>query len=160
MCTICRICNKICNKICRQYVQNMQRICRLLCKICRICKQICNKICTKYDINFVKNMQNMQKKYAKYVRSKTFQVCSKICKICNKYAKYVSQNFICRICTSHFADGPCRANFLEWISMKYFSSSESMYCLVSFRDIACTQSRLQLQYSLITWNLTGWAFAM
>jgi hypothetical protein len=35
---------------------------------------------------------------------KTFQVCPKICKICNKYAKYVSQNLICRICTPHFAD--------------------------------------------------------
>jgi hypothetical protein len=51
-------------------------------QICRICK---------------KNMQNMS-------YQKTFQVYPKICKICNEYAKYVSQNLICRICTPHFAD--------------------------------------------------------
>ncbi len=45
-----------------------------------------------------KNMQNMSD-------HETFQVYPKICKICNKYAKYVSQNLICRICTPHFADG-------------------------------------------------------
>ncbi len=44
-----------------------------------------------------KNMQNMS-------CQKTFQVYPKICKICNEYAKYVSQNLICRIWTPHFAD--------------------------------------------------------
>ncbi len=41
---------------------------------------------------------------------KTFQVYPKICKICNKYAEYVSQNLICtgRICTgSHFKSLMC-----------------------------------------------------
>jgi hypothetical protein len=83
----------------------MQRICRLICKICRICKQICNKICTKYDIRYAINMQNMQKNMQNMSYQKTFQVYPKICKICNEYAKYVSQNLICRICTPHFADG-------------------------------------------------------
>jgi hypothetical protein len=83
----------------------MQRICRLICKICRICKQICKKICTKYDIKYATNMQNMQKNMQNMSDHKTLQVYPKICKICNKYAKYVSQNLICRICTPHFADG-------------------------------------------------------
>jgi hypothetical protein len=82
----------------------MQRICRLICKICRICKQICTKICTKYDIKYATNMQNMQKNMQNMSYQKTFQVYPKICKICKKYAKYVSQNVICRICTPHFAD--------------------------------------------------------
>ncbi len=82
----------------------MQRICRLICKIFRICKQICKKICTKYDIKYATNMQNMQKNMQNMSDHKTFQVYPKICKICNKYAKYVSQNLICRICTPHFAD--------------------------------------------------------
>ncbi len=84
----------------------MQRICRLICKICRICKQICKQICTKYDIKYAKNMQNMQKNMQNMLDHKTLQVCPKICKICNKYATYVSQNLICRICTPspHFAD--------------------------------------------------------
>ncbi len=86
----------------------MQRICRLICKICRICKQICNKICTKYDIKYATNMQNMQKNMQNMSYQKTFQVYPKICKICNEYAKYVSQNLICRICTPHFADDVCR----------------------------------------------------
>ncbi len=85
----------------------MQRICRLICKICRICKQKCNKICTKYDMKYVKNMQNMQKNMQNMSDQKIFQVCPKICKICNKYAKNVSQNLICRICTPHFADVVC-----------------------------------------------------
>ena len=82
----------------------MQRICRLIYKICRICKQICKKICTKYDIKYATNMQNMQKNMQNMSDHKTLQVYPKICKICNKYAKYVSQNLICRICTPHFAD--------------------------------------------------------
>ncbi len=49
-------------------------------QICKICKKIC-KICHI-------------KKHFKFI----------LCKICNKYAKYVSQNVICRICTPHFAD--------------------------------------------------------
>ncbi len=49
-------------------------------------------------------MQNMQQNMQNMSYQKTFQVYPKICKICNKYAKYVSQNFICRICTPHFAD--------------------------------------------------------
>ena len=87
-------------------MKNMQRICRLICKICRICKQTCNKICTKYDIKYATNMQNMQKNMQNMSDHKTLQVYPKICKICNKYAKYVSQNLICRICTPHFADVP------------------------------------------------------
>ena len=82
----------------------MQRICRLICKICRICKKICKKICRKYDIKYATNMQNMQKNMQNMSDHKTLQVYPKICKICNKYAKYVSQNLICRICTPHFAD--------------------------------------------------------
>ena len=83
----------------------MQRICRLICKICRIRTKICKKICTKYDIKYAINMQNMQKNMQNMSDHKTLQFYPKICKICNKYAKYVSQNLICRICTPHFADG-------------------------------------------------------
>ncbi len=49
-------------------------------------------------------MQNMQKNMQNMSDHKTMQVYPKICKICNKYAKYVSQNLICRICIPHFAD--------------------------------------------------------
>ncbi len=51
-------------------------------------------------------MQNMHKNMQNMSDQKTFQVCNKICKICNKDAKYVSQNLICGICTPHrdFAD--------------------------------------------------------
>ncbi len=68
-------------------------------------QKICKKICKKYDIKYVKNMQNMQNNMQNMSDQKTFQVCPKICKICNKDAKYLSQNLICRICTPHFADG-------------------------------------------------------
>ena len=50
-------------------------------------------------------MQNMQKNMQNMSDHKTLQFYPKICKICNKYAKYVSQKLICRICTPHFADG-------------------------------------------------------
>jgi hypothetical protein len=49
-------------------------------------------------------MQNMQTNMQNMSYKKTFQVYPKICKICIEYAKYVSQNVICRICTPHFAD--------------------------------------------------------
>jgi hypothetical protein len=51
-------------------------------------------------------MQNMQKKYAKYVMSIKYVTNDKKYA---KYAKYVSQKIICRICTPHFADDYPRA---------------------------------------------------
>ncbi len=59
--------------------------------------KILHKIC--------QNMQNMQKNMQNMSDQKIFAFCTKICKICDKYAKHVSQNLICRICTLHFADG-------------------------------------------------------
>jgi hypothetical protein len=55
------------------------------------------KICKQYA--------NTQKKYAKYVRSINISSLSQNMQICKKYAEYVSQNPICRICTPHFVDG-------------------------------------------------------
>ncbi len=84
-------------------------------------------------------MQNMQKKLQNTMSDqKTFAVCTKICKICNKYAKYVSQNLICRICTPHFADD---AAVLQTESVALLVSNIHDIILVhtQYRDIlVCT----------------------
>ncbi len=113
----------------------MQRICRLIWKICRICKQICNKICTKYDIKYATNMQNMQKNMQNMSDKKTLKVCRRICKICNKYAKYVSQNLICRICTPHFADGVSAPASWCSLSDSVQAAPESGWCQARARYV-------------------------
>ncbi len=137
----------------------MQRICRLICKICRICKKICKKICTKYDTKYTTNMQNMQKNMQNMSDHKTFQVYHKICKICNKYAKYVGQNLICRICTPHFADGSSqhmihiyRDRLLQgsYISCVLYASAKLIHASISITNIyiLCQVESLSLAFAV------------
>ncbi len=61
-------------------------------------------------------MQNMQKNMQNMLDPKKIQVYPKICKICNKYAKYVSQNLICIICTPHFADDHVISELISYVT--------------------------------------------
>ncbi len=51
------------------------------------CKPICKTICTKYDIKYEKKYAEYGKNMQNMLGQLTFEVCPKICKICNKYAK-------------------------------------------------------------------------
>jgi hypothetical protein len=59
----------------------------------KICKNMQN-----IQVMMQKNMQNMS-------RQKKIAICHEYEKKYAKYAKYVSQKIICKICIHHFADG-------------------------------------------------------
>ncbi len=76
-------------------------------------------------------MQNMQNNMQNMSEHKTLQVYPKICKICNKYAKYVSQNLICRICTPHFADDATQLHKPQSFEKEYQLGSSVAEWLIS-----------------------------